>query len=187
MRAGLLRDWFELRIAYNSGSLDDETLTHGSQDLYIGAKIGLTPQRGLLPEMAIIPQATLATGSQEFTNGEDLFGTNWLYSWELNDRWSLAGSTQFNRAVDSGTDNKYTQWAQSIAVGVSLTDCLGGYFEWFAFFPDDADTDGVEQYLNGGFAYLITNNIQWDIRAGLGLNERSQDFLAGTGLSIRFR
>ena len=116
-----------------------------------------------------------------------MFGTNWLYSWELNDRWSLAGSTQFNRAVDSGTDNKYTQWAQSIAVGVSLTDCLGGFFEWFAFFPDDADTDGVEQYLNGGFAYLITNNIQWDIRAGLGLNERSQDFLAGTGLSIRFR
>ena len=50
MRAGLLRDWFELRIAYNSGSLNDETINiDGSQDLYIGAKIGLTPQRGLLP------------------------------------------------------------------------------------------------------------------------------------------
>ena len=188
MRAGLLRDWFEVRIAYNSGSLIDETITNsGSQDLYIGAKIGLTAQDGWLPEMAILPQATLDTGSQEFTNGASLFGTNWLYSWEINDCLSLAGSTQFNRAVDSETDNRYTQWAQSIALGASLTDCLGSYCEWFAFFPDDADTDGVEHYLNGGFTYLQTNNVQWDIRAGLGLNDRSQDFLCGAGLSVRFR
>ncbi len=187
LRAGLCRDWFEFRIAYNAGSLEAETITHGSEDLYIGAKIGLTPQHGVLPEMAILPQATLDTGSDAFTSGKSLFGTNWLYSWELNDRLSLAGSTQFNRAVDGGTGNLYTQWAQSIALGNSMTDTLSSYIEWFAFFPDDADTDGVEHYLNGGFAYLITNNLQWDIRAGLGLNDRSQDFLAGTGLSIRFR
>ena len=48
------------------------------------------------------------------------------------------------------------------------------------------DTDGVEHYLNGGFTYLQTNNVQWDIRAGLGLNDRSQDFLCGAGLSVRF-
>ena len=187
MRAGLLRDWFEVRIAYNSGSLIEETITNsGSEDLYIGAKIGLTAQKGWLPEMAILPQATLDTGSPEFTNGTALFGTNWLYSWEINDYLSLAGSTQFNRAVDGGTDDLYTQWAQSIALGASLTECVGSYFEWFAFFPDNADTDGVEHYLNGGFTYLQTNNVQWDIRAGLGLNDRSQDFLCGAGLSVRF-
>ena len=187
LRTGLCRDWFEFRIAYNAGSLEAETITHGSEDLYIGAKIGLTSQHGVLPEMAILPQATLDTGSDAFTSGKSLFGTNWLYSWELNDRLNLAGSTQFNRAVDGGTGNLYTQWAQSIALGNSMTDALSSYIEWFAFFPEDADTDGVEHYLNGGFAYLITNNIQWDIRAGLGLNDRSQDFLAGTGLSVRFR
>lgn len=137
--------------------------------------------------MAIIPQATLDTGSDGFTDGENLFGTNWVYSWELSDSLSLAGSTQFNRAIDGGTANEYTQWAQSVAMGKSISDELGAYLEWFAFFPDNADIDRVEHYLNGGFSYLIGNNLQWDIRIGLGLNDGAQDFLAGTGLSIRFR
>ena len=188
IRQGLFRDWFELRVAYNAGSVTDGTNTiNGSEDLYVGAKIGLTPQYGWLPEMAIIPQATLGTGSAGFTDGESLFGVNWVYSWELSESVSLAGSTQFNRSVDVGTANEYTQWAQSIALGKSITDQLGAYLEWYAFFPDNADTDGVEHYLNGGFGYLISDNIQWDIRAGLGLNEGAQDFFTGTGLSIRFR
>lgn len=188
LRQGLFRDWFELRIAYNAGSVRNGVTTiNGSEDLYVGAKIGLTPQSGILPEMAIIPQATLATGSDNFTAGEDLFGVNWLYSWALNDNLSLAGSTQFNESIDGVTGNQYIQWAQSIAIGKSINDQLGTYLEWFALFPDDADTDGVEQYLNGGFSYLLSNNIQWDIRAGVGLNDGAQDFFAGTGLSIRFR
>ena len=188
LRQGLFRDWFELRVAYNAGSVNDGVTTiNGSEDLYVGAKIGLTPQSGFLPEMAIIPQATFATGSDEFTTGESLFGVNWLYSWTLSDTLSFAGSTQFNESVDGVTGNQYIQWAQSLAIGKSITDQFGTYLEWFALFPDDADTDGVEQFLNGGFSYLLSDNIQWDIRAGVGLNEGAQDFFAGTGLSIRFR
>lgn len=188
IRQGLFRDWLELRIAYNARSIDSGApAINGSDDLYVGAKIGLTPQNGFLPEMAIIPQATLATGSAALTSGEDLFGVNWLYSWELTEELSLAGSTQFNRAIDGVSANEYTQWAQSVALGKSLTDASGCFLEWFAFFPDNADTDGVEHYLNGGFNHLISDNIQWDVRAGLGLNERAGDFFAGTGLSIRFR
>jgi hypothetical protein len=33
--------------------------------------------------------------------------------------------------------------------------------------------------------YLITNNIQWDLRAGVGLNQAADDFFTGTGISIR--
>ncbi|MDG2221899.1 MAG: transporter [Rubripirellula sp.] len=188
LRQGVFRDWLELRVAYNAASVNNNiTTVNGSEDLYIGAKIGLTPQDGWLPEMSILPQATLDTGSAAFTDGQALFGTNWLYSWELNDSVSLAGSTQFNRTIDSGSGKEYTQWAQSIASGKSITDEVGCYLEWYAFFPDNADTDGVEHYLNGGFTYLISDNIQWDVRAGFGLNEEAEDFLTGTGLSIRFR
>lgn len=188
LRQGVFRDWLELRVAYNAASVNNDiTTVNGSEDLYIGAKIGLTPQDGWLPEMSILPQATLDTGSAAFTDGQALFGTNWLYSWEINDSVSLAGSTQFNRTLDSDSGKEYTQWAQSIASGKSITDEFGCYLEWYAFFPDNADTDGVEHYLNGGFTYLISDNIQWDIRAGFGLNEEAEDFLTGTGLSIRFR
>jgi len=63
----------------------------------------------------------------------------------------------------------------------------GAYTEWFAVFPDSADTQQTEHYFNGGFTYLISNDIQWDVRAGTGLNDAADDFFVGTGVSIRFR
>lgn len=69
----------------------------------------------------------------------------------------------------------------------SLTDRLGAYTEYFGFYPSGADTVAPEHFFNGGFSYLISNDIQWDIRAGTGLNTEADDFLVGTGLSIRFQ
>ena len=60
------------------------------------------------------------------------------------------------------------------------------YTEWFAFIPSGADTARTEHYFNGGFSYLISNDIQFDIRAGVGLNDAADDYFLGTGFSIRF-
>ena len=187
-RYGVLTDWLELRLATNFAGETIGSTTHtGAKDLYIGAKLGLTLQDGILPEMALVPQMTLPTGSSVFTNNEVLPGMNWLYGWDINDSLSAGGSTQFNRSVDESTDKVYTAWAQSLTAGFSLTDRLAAYTEWFAFFPSQADTAQIEHYADGGFTFLITNDIQWDIRAGLGLNAAAEDFFVGTGLSLRFR
>jgi hypothetical protein len=62
------------------------------------------------------------------------------------------------------------------------------FTEWFAFYPTSALADGIgpEHYFNGGFTYLVTNNFQLDIRAGLGLNQAADDFFAGTGFAVRY-
>ncbi len=188
IRQGLFRDWFELRIAYTAVSEDAAGVSvSGSEDLYIGAKIGITAQCGCLPEMSLIPQMFVPSGSRAFTADTVLGGLNWVYAWDLTDSLSLAGSTQFNRRIDDVSAREYTQWAQSIAVGTSLTETVGVYGEWFALLPDDADSDPVEQYFNGGFSKLCGINVQWDIRAGVGLNEASDDFFVGTGLSLRYQ
>jgi hypothetical protein len=70
---------------------------------------------------------------------------------------------------------------------VSLTERLGSYAEGFALVPDGADTNRPQQYFNGGFTYLLTHDIQLDVRAGVGLNEAADDFFVGSGLSVRFR
>ena len=76
--------------------------------------------------------------------------------------------------------------AQSWTVAYSLCDDLGAYTEWFALFPAGADTVKPQHFFNGGFTYLINNNVQFDIRAGVGLNSAADDYFVGTGLSIRF-
>lgn len=187
-RYGILADWLELRVGYTYGDDDVNGLaTSGSDDLYLGFKIGLTPQDGLRPEMAIIPQMTVPTAGLDRTNGEVLAGLNWLYAWEVNDFISTGGSTQFNRALDEVTDEGYTEWAQSWTIAYSLTDRLGAYTEYYGFYPSGADTALTEHYFNGGFAVLIGNDVQWDIRAGTGLNDAADDFFVGTGLTFRFR
>lgn len=187
-RYGIFADWLELRVAQNFAGVDDGVLesNSGAEDLYLGFKIALTSQSGILPEMALVPQMTVPTGHNAFTSGEVLPGVNWLYGWDVNEFISTAGSTQFNRATDEGTGDAYTEWAQSWTIGYSLADKLGAYTEWFAFFPTSADTAKPQHYFDGGFTYLITDDIQWDIRAGVGLNAAADDYFVGTGLSIRF-
>ncbi len=206
LRQGVVADWLELRLglfplAERTKDASTSNTTAGTADLYVGFKIALTPQASFLPEMALIPQATVPTGSPQLTNDEVLLGLNWIYSWDVTEQISVAGSTQFNRVVEelepiglplggrvpNGGRNAYTEWAQSATVGVSLTDEWGAYAEWFAFFPHSADTAQVEHFVNGGITWLVSNDIQWDVRAGWGLNEAADDFFSGTGLSIRFR
>ncbi len=188
LRYGILANWLELRLAWNYG---DENVsgvsTSGADDLYLGFKIGLTPQDGLLPEMAIIPQMTVPTGSSDRTESEVLAGLNWLYGWDINDCLATGGSTQFNRALDEATDDGYTQWAQSWTIAYSLADRLGAYTEYYGFYPNDADTASTEHYFNGGLTYLLSDDVQWDIRGGVGLNDEADDYFVGTGLAIRFQ
>lgn len=192
LRYGILADWLELRlglfpIVERTSSGGRTNTTAGTEDLYLGLKIGLTPQEGPLPEMALIPQMTVPTGSSAFTNDEVLPGVNWIYGWELTESLSTAGSTQINRTIDEGTGRAYSEIAQSWTVASSLNDRLGAYTEWFALFPHSADTARVEHYVNGGFTYLVNNDVQLDVRVGKGLNRAADDWFAGAGMSVRFR
>ncbi len=187
LRVGLLREWLELRVGWNYATeVVNGVRDSGSEDLYLGFKIGLTPQVGILPEMALIPQMTVPTGADGFTADETLPGLNWVYGWEVTECIATGGSTQFNRATDDATGDAYTEWAQSWTISYGLLDRLGAYIEWFAFFPHSADSAATQHFFNGGLAFLVSDNIQWDIRAGLGLNDAADDYFAGTGLSLRF-
>jgi len=188
-RIGVLADWFELRVGYNNASLKENfnALTRsvsGGEDLYLGAKLALTSQYGILPEMVLLPQMTVPTGHPAFTAGKVLPGLSWLYGWDVLEWLSFAGSTQANMAVDDVDD--YVELAQSLTIGYSLTERLGAYTEWFVFAPAGALTARTQHYADGGFTYRVTNNFQLDIRAGLGLSEASDDYFVGSGLVVRF-
>jgi len=190
LRVGILADWLEFRSALfpleeQTRSVGVSNTDAGVADLYLGFKIALTPQAGWLPEMALIPQMNVPSGDRAFTSGSVEPGVNWIYAWEINDFISTAGSTQGNRRIDE-SGNAYLEMAQSWTIGYSLSDRVGAYTEWFVLIPSGADTAQTEHSANGGFTFLVSNDIQFDIRAGLGLSEAAADFFAGTGLSIRF-
>jgi len=190
-RIGMFADWFEARIGWNYGSsaatvfgAPDENLA-GAEDLYVGTKLALTPQCGCLPETGILVQTTVPTGSPDFTAGELLPGADFVYNWEMFDKVSVGGGTQAHRALDDNGNDFYVEFAQSITTDYEWTDKLGSFAEWYMFAPAGAVTSRNQQYFDTGFTYLITDNFQWDISAGVGLNDAADDFFTGTGLSIR--
>jgi hypothetical protein len=191
LRIGLLAEWLEARIAWNYASGGEtefgasRAMGSGSEDLYLGFKWALTGQAGIMPEMGIITQMTVPTGASGFTAGETLPGVSWLYGWDLNDWISTGGSSQVNRAIDGVSGQPYAEFAQSWTIGYSLSDRVGAYTEWFALCPDGADTDHNQNYANGGFTFLVNDNLQLDVRAGVGLNEAADDLFTGAGFSWR--
>lgn len=187
IRRGFYRDWLELRLGYSAATGDlNGTAVSGSRDLYLGMKLGLTAQRGYLPQMALMPQMLVPTGDSSLTSDKTLGGLNWLYSWDVNRSLQIGGSTQFNRAIDDVSAVQYTEWAQSIVAKKQLTRTFRVYAEWFALIPNGATSNRTENYIDGGFTKLFSRNVQWDVRAGAGLNDEADDFFVGTGLSIRF-
>jgi hypothetical protein len=79
------------------------------------------------------------------------------------------------------------EWTQTWTVGYSLHDQVGAYTEWFAFLPHGSDSARTEHYANCGVTIAATDDIQFDVRTGLGLNDAAADWFTGIGMAIRFR
>jgi hypothetical protein len=191
LRVGVLAEWLELRVDWNY--LDEQTeigsfkeSVSGAEDLGLGVKIALTPQEKILPETAIIFQMTVPSGGSEITADEVLPGFNYLYGWDITDQLSTGASTGINGAIDDITLDSYSQINQSWTINYSWTDRVTSYTEWFVLIPTSADTNPTENYFNGGLTVLFNDDLQWDIRAGVGLNAEADDFFAGSGLSFRY-
>jgi hypothetical protein len=190
-RAGAFADWLEFRVGFNCASSTEgfgplRQDVSGVIDTYLGMKLGLTPQDGILPEMAIVPQMFVPTGHPDLTAGKVLPGINWLYGWEITDCIALGGSTQANMFVDDVTRDEFLLFAQAFTIGYTLTEQLGAYTEWFMLTPAGAETVPTEHYLDTGVTYKITNDLQVDIRAGKGVSAASVDYFIGSGAVVRW-
>jgi hypothetical protein len=192
LRIGMFADWFELRIGQNFANQRQTvdgvpTNMSGAQDLYLGMKLALTEQKGILPQVVIIPQMTVPTGSEELTAGRILPGLNVDCGWEVIRHFFRIELLIANNFVqDISTQNTGFQLATGLTAVFELTRSLEMFIEWDAFYPmGRISSDGPRDYAVGGFVYFLTPNLALDARAGVGLNSRSNDFLAGVGFAVR--
>lgn len=191
LRAGVLAERLELRVGAGAGTLSTEShgtivTESGLEDLYLGVKLALSGQRGVLPATAVLPHVTLATGADAFSAGRSLPGVNFLYSWDLTERVSLAGGTLVSAAVGDANQG-YREWAQSLSCGVGLGERGGLYGEWYAIVPSGLEGGRAEHYVNSGLTWLANDDLHWDIRVGFGLKDAAEDMYVGAGLAFRVR
>ena len=190
LRVGVLADWFELRVGQNFlaerrtvGGMT--TTASGAQDLYLGAKFAVSAQHGLLPAMALIPQMTVPTGSAGVTASRVLPGLNADFSWEvIENRFGIELLVANNLVRDDV--GAHHELATGLTGTFQLTRNLEAFAEWDAFYPTGGPGElGPRHFAVGGFVYFVTPDLAVDIRAGVGLNKQSDDFIAGVGFAIR--
>ena len=184
--------WFEFRVGQNSvvqrqTEAGLTTRTSGLQDLYLGFKVAVTEQHGALPAIAVIPQMTVPTGSVAVTAGRVMPGVNLDFSWEvIKDVFSIEVLVA-NNIVRDGLFNARHELATGLTGTFNLTKNLEAFVEWDAFYPNiGIGPAGPRHYAVAGLVYYFTSNLAADVRAGVGLSDRSDDFLAGLGFAVRF-
>lgn len=197
LRVGL-RDDVELRLTWAGWSHMEEVFRErndagrrvkvtdrddGGDDMNIGLKIHLIDQDGWVPDFGIIVDADVPTGANGQTSGDVDPAVKLLWAYDLTNSLSLAGNVNF--AAPTSDTGRFFQASASLSLAVAITERLGGYVEYFGFYPSERG-QGDTQFLNGGFTYLITNNFQVDIRVGMGLNDEADDLFTGVGFSWRF-
>lgn len=197
LRVGITRD-FELRFGWGGYAFSEnetqarspagrpispEVHIQGAEDFELGFKLKIHEQNKYLPHLAILGGVTFPSGSPSISSGDVDPTLGMLWAYDLSDEVALAGQFLFSVPSDEGT--RFFQSAASVSLGVSLTDRLGAYVEYFGFYPDAEQSDSAHT-VNGGFTYLVDTNFQVDIRAGFGLNEQADDFFTGVGFAWRF-
>lgn len=192
LRLGIFAEWFEFRLANTylmervRDPVNGNTRVRGFDDLYIGAKLGLTLQDGIFPEMALFPQLRVPLGHEYFTAGECLPGYLFAYSWTINDWLELECNNQANRRIDDSS-HTYVELIQTFNFEVTLSDRWGSFYEFLMFMPSGALTARTEYYFHTGFVFLATDNMQFDVHSSVGLNDAADDLaFTGVGWSVRY-
>lgn len=186
VRYGML-DNLELRLGWDFRQIETEingvivnNLQSGYTPLLAGLKVGVSKEKGLLPEIGVVGHLFLpfSAGSDyktRNTGGEILLA----FSNSLNGKSSL----DYVLGVGWGGDSAELNYSYALSYGRSFSKKLGGYLEVYGVFPEHSSGQNL---WNIGFTYLINGDLQIDASFGTGF-DTDQRSLVGIGISYRLR
>ncbi len=193
IRFGILKN-VELRFGfdfdYSSGTLELPTQPEFSNTQTtsltlnpptLGVKYEAAKGEGIIPDFSILGALKIPKIGDESKQAEYFVPELvLLFSNEINDKFSVG----YNIGVEWSDDLEERNYFYSVSLGMGITPRLGAFAEFFGDLKTDVKNSN--QNIDGGFTYLIKNNIQVDIYGGLGLTEEANNFMLGTGIAFKF-
>ncbi len=184
LRYGLL-DNLELRVGWDfteikteRNGIEDNNVASGLSPLLLGAKIGITEEKGMLPEIGFLGHLYLPlSAGNDFrpeTTGVDF---RFSFAHTLSEKSSLS----YNLGAAWGDDSPEAAYVYTFVYGYSITDNFGIYAELYGDLPEDSKANHL---WDAGFTYLVSDSIQLDATVGSGITE-GQNLLLSAGISVR--
>jgi hypothetical protein len=150
------------------------TSVNGATDASIGIKWQLTDSDAGTP-VGLFAGLSLPIGDNDLSSDEidPVMGLFWSHD----GRVSLFGTalvSDFGEATTIGN---------AIGIGLPMRGGRSAYVEYFGQWPEG---QGPQHTLNGGVIFLRSYDLQFDVHAGAGLNDRAADGFLGLGMAWRF-
>lgn len=154
----------------------------GFGDITSRLKINFWGNDGGKTAFALMPFVKWPTNRHGLGNNSVEGGLIAPLALELPGGWGCGVMTEVD-LVRNETDTGYTaDWVNTITFSRDLTDKLGFYVELATTLTRGADLATFD----GGFTYGVTEHLQLDCGANLGLTKATEDLTVFVGASLRF-
>jgi hypothetical protein len=145
----------------------------GLADMVFGTKIKLSDVDAKT-QTAVLFQLSVPVGDSSVSS--DRWDPSLAFIWAHSGSLPIAGTVKVSKFRGG------YQLDNGLKLPFSWGDAYSGFVEWEANLPEGG---GSTHWLNGGYQWLLDEHIQIDFNAGLGLNNRADDYRLGVGISIR--
>lgn len=153
-----------------------KTETDGLGDVSIGLKKAIDLKDDSL-SMAVLAEAIIATGNDEFTAHDDIYSLTSAVAYEFSD---LIGTS-----ITMRYEAQNSNWAVTAipTIDYKIAGKLSGYSE---FIYRKAESQDYQYGLGTGLVYAINDRAQLDASVGVDLDGDVRSYNGGLGVSVLF-
>jgi hypothetical protein len=153
-----------------------KTETDGLGDVSIGLKKAIDLKDDRL-SMAVLAEAIIATGNDEFTNQDDIYSLTSAVAYKFSD---LVGTSITMRYEAQNSD-----WAVTAipTIDYKIAGKLSGFSE---FVYRKAESQDYEYGLGTGLVYAVNDRTQLDASIGVDLEGQDKSYNGGLGVAFLF-
>lgn len=150
--------------------------TNGLGDVSIGLKKAIDLDDDKL-SMALLAEAIIATGNDEFTAHDDIYSLTSAVSYEFSDL--------INTSITMRYEAQDSNWAVTAVprLGYKIAGKLSGYSEYIY---RKAESQDYEYGLGTGLVYALNDRAQLDASIGVDLNGDAKSYNGGFGVAVLF-
>ena len=158
----------------------------GIGDLTVALRQNLANPDGSGFSLAVMPYATLPTGTEAIGAGDWTAGVLVPLSYELGGGVQLGLTAQVEAAADADGDGRHLAYGAVAGVALPLSDALGITAEVAATRDDDPSGHATEWLAGLSAAWMAGEGLQLDAGVNLGLDSSAADLQLYLGVAKRF-
>lgn len=176
-----INERFELRMITELVSIKSSGRSHtGLNPITLGFKANLLHEKGIIPHTSFIGHITTSKwGSKEFHTSTITPSFRFVMQHTISEQVSLS----YNMGARWNSEDPEPIYLYTLTSGISITDKLGCYVELYGFAPEK---DRAEHSFDGGFTFLVNNDLMLDVSSSMGLTDNAPDNYFALGISYRF-